>query len=101
VRKDDIVRCSSNELRALTSQTDWAYVDAMSAEEVERQAAADGDLFPEGWEDTAILGIPGPKRGIYLRLDPDVRDWFKDTGKGYQTRINNVLRAFVESRKHS
>ena len=57
--------------------------------------------MPEGWEDTVILGIPGPKRGVYLRLDPDVLDWFKNTGKGYQTRINNVLRAFVESRKHT
>jgi hypothetical protein len=28
--------------------------------------------LPEGWEDTAVLGIPGPKRGVYLRLDPDM-----------------------------
>jgi uncharacterized protein (DUF4415 family) len=28
-----------------------------------------------------------------------VLDWFQATGKGYQTRINNVLRAYVESRK--
>ena len=34
-----------------------------------------------------------------LRVDADVLDWFRRTGKGYQTRMNNVLRAFVESRK--
>ena len=37
----------------------------------------------------------------YIRLDADVLAWFKATGKGYQTRINNVLRAFVESRKRA
>jgi uncharacterized protein (DUF4415 family) len=100
-RKGDIVRYSAKELSRMTSKTDWAKVDATTPEEVERQANADGDLLPEGWEDTVILGIPAPKRGVYLRLDPDVLDWFKKTGKGYQTRINKVLRAFVESRKHT
>ena len=31
-----------------------------------------------------------------IPLDADVLSWFRETGKGYQTRINNVLRAFVE-----
>jgi len=30
-----------------------------------------------------------------------VLGWFRGTGKGYQTRINNVLRAFVESRRNA
>ena len=38
---------------------------------------------------------------IKLRVDSDVLAWFRATGKGYQTRINNVLRAFVESRKNA
>jgi uncharacterized protein (DUF4415 family) len=57
--------------------------------------------LPVGWRDTVALGIPGRKRGVYPRFDPDVLDWFKDTDKGYQTRINKVLRAFVDSRKHT
>jgi len=84
----------------MTSKTDWVKVDATPQAVVERQADADDGPLPEGWEDTVVLGIPAPKRGVYLRLDPDVLDWFKHTGKGYQTRINKVLRAFVESRKH-
>jgi uncharacterized protein (DUF4415 family) len=100
-KKDGIVRYSAEKLGRMKSSTDWAKVDATTREEIERQADADDGPLPEGWEDTVVLGIPGPKRGVYLRLDPDVLDWFKDTGKGYQTRINNVLRAFVESRKHS
>jgi len=100
-RKGDIVRFSAEELGRMTSQTDWAKVDATTREEIERQADADDGPLPEGWEAAVVLGIPGRKRGVYLRLDPDVRDWFKETGKGRQTRINEVLRAFVESRKHT
>ena len=100
-RKDDIVFYSAEELRRMTSKTDWAKVDATPQAEVERQADTDDGSLPEGWADTVVLGIPAPKRGVYLRLDADVLGWFKGTGKGYQTRINNVLRAFVESRKHT
>ncbi|WP_280951547.1 BrnA antitoxin family protein [Methylocella silvestris] len=31
-----------------------------------------------------------------LRLDADIVDWFKERGPGYQTRMNAVLRAFIE-----
>jgi uncharacterized protein (DUF4415 family) len=99
-KQGDTMRYSAETLGRMKSNTDWAKVDATTQEEVERQADADDGPLPEGWEDTVVLGIPAPKRGVYLRLDPDVLEWFKDTGKGYQTRINTVLRAFVESRKH-
>jgi len=36
--------------------------------------------------------VEKPKRQISLRLDPDVIDAFKATGKGWQGRINEVLR---------
>jgi uncharacterized protein (DUF4415 family) len=42
---------------------------------------------------------PGKKQQITLRLDPDVLDFFRKHGKGYQTTINAVLRKYVESRK--
>jgi len=45
------------------------------------------------------MGIPAPKDHINIRLDHDVLEWFKANGKGYQTLINNVLRAFVQSRR--
>ena len=98
-RKESFVRYTADELSNLKSETDWAKVDATTREEVERQAEADEGLLPEGWENTIVLGVPGPKRGVYLRLDPDVLDWFKAHGLGYQTHINAVLRAFVRARK--
>lgn len=38
-----------------------------------------------------------PKASIALRLDADVLEWFKSQGRGYQTRINAVLRAFKDA----
>ena len=42
-----------------------------------------------------------PKEHMTLRLDQDVVTWFKGTGEGYQTRINAVLRSYVEAQKPS
>jgi uncharacterized protein (DUF4415 family) len=47
----------------------------------------------------AELKMPEPKRGIYLRVDPEVLNWFQKAGKGYQTRINAVLRSYMEAHK--
>jgi uncharacterized protein (DUF4415 family) len=43
------------------------------------------------------LKVAPPKQSVSLRLDADVLDWFKDSGSGYQSRINAVLRAFKEA----
>jgi uncharacterized protein (DUF4415 family) len=77
------------------SRTDWARVKAMSQEEVERLADEEDGPLPKGWEKTITLELPLGKEAIKLRVDKDVLGWFRGTGKGYQTRMNNVLRAFV------
>jgi uncharacterized protein (DUF4415 family) len=40
----------------------------------------------------AVIDYPEKKKPVTLRLDADVLDWFRSLGKGYQTRINSVLR---------
>lgn len=47
----------------------------------------------------ARRGLPGSRRkaAISLRIDPEVLDWFKAQGPGYQTRINAVLRAYRQA----
>ena len=45
----------------------------------------------------AKLQMPEPKKGIYVRLDADILDWLKSKGKGYQTRMNAMLRTLMES----
>ncbi len=45
---------------------------------------------------------PVPRKSqITLRIDSDVLKWFKDTGKGYHTRINMLLRAYMEQSQGS
>lgn len=45
--------------------------------------------------------MPRPKKGVYVRLDADILDWMKSKGKGYQTRMNAMLRVLMESdQKH-
>jgi len=60
-------------------------------------------MFRENWQvcfrTQAIVGIPAPKDHINIRIDHDVLQWFGSNGKGYQTLMNNVLRAFVQTRQ--
>ena len=103
-KQGNIVRYTAEELdemrRRGEDRTDWTKVDAMTEEELEASITADPDDIHEelDWS-KAIKGLPPMKRHINIRIDADVLDWFRATGRGYQTRINNVLRAFVESRK--
>lgn len=41
--------------------------------------------------------IPETKKQVTLRLDADVLNYFRHTGKRYQTRINGVLRAYMRA----
>lgn len=40
---------------------------------------------------------PVKKKAISIRLDQDIIDFFKSEGRGYQSKINNVLRTYVEA----
>jgi uncharacterized protein (DUF4415 family) len=46
---------------------------------------------------TATEAWPPAKRQLTIRLDADVLNWLKAHGRGYQTRINRILRAAMES----
>ncbi len=78
-------------------QTDWAYVKALTGEEVE----ASIDYEEEGrplWETARMIYDPACKKQLTLRLDPDVIDFFKAGGPGYQTRMNAVLRNYMQAK---
>ena len=45
----------------------------------------------------ATVAWPPTKKQLTIRLDADVLDWLKGHGKGYQTRINRILRVVMES----
>jgi uncharacterized protein (DUF4415 family) len=49
----------------------------------------------------ARLVMPEGKRQVTLRIDADVLDWFRARGKGYQSRMNAVLRAYVAAQRQA
>jgi len=51
----------------------------------------------DGFFATARLLMPRAKTPVNLRLDEDVIAWFRRQGRGYQSRINAVLRAYVDA----
>ncbi len=54
---------------------------------------------PPEWFRNAKVVYPQAKRQMTLRLDSGIVDWFKGQGKGYQSRMNAVLRAYVEAQR--
>lgn len=46
---------------------------------------------------TARLTMPEPKDRLTIRVDHDVVLWLKKNGRGYQTRINAILRSYMEA----
>lgn len=81
--------------------TDWVRLNRESDEEIERQAGEDPDTAPlltDEWLARAQV-IASSKKPISIRIDQDVLDFFRQGGRNYQTRINRVLRAYVEAHK--
>lgn len=89
-----ITRMSLEEIRKRKGETDWERLKRDEAAGIEPEP--DQDEFEIDWS-KARLVIPEPKTPVSIRLDPDVLAFFKAQGKGYQTRINAVLRAYMEA----
>ncbi len=98
-KKENIVSYTIEELAAMPDESDWNRVRSMSQDEVECLADEEDGPLLEGWEKNIVLGVPEPKKDVHIRLDSAVLRWFKAQGPGYQTRINEVLRAFVAARQ--
>jgi uncharacterized protein (DUF4415 family) len=51
------------------------------------------ELPPGAWKDAVRGKFYRPvKQAVSMRLDADVVAWLKQRGKGYQTRVNSILR---------
>ncbi len=70
----------------------------ITARKFERLFDAGSDEIDEfiDWSRVEVRS-PCAKRPVTLRLDTDLLDWFKSFGRGYQTRINTLLRAYKEA----
>jgi uncharacterized protein (DUF4415 family) len=90
-----LVRQADGSFRKVQGQTDWKRLDAMQDEEIDY---SDMPELDEAFFRTAkIAEPPMPKRQLTIRLDEDVLSWLKAKGRGYQTRINAILRAYYDA----
>jgi uncharacterized protein (DUF4415 family) len=90
-----------SQIRQMKGETDWDRIDKMTDAEIAALMADDPD-----WQEaqsidwsTAEVVVPANKVPISIRLDPDVLDFFKAAGPGYQKRINAVLRAYMHAQQ--
>lgn len=75
------------------SRTEWERVDGLTDQDL---ADPENPPLEEGFWTRATF-VPGPTKQVTLRLDPDILDFFKRQGPGYQRRINAVLRRYVDA----
>jgi uncharacterized protein (DUF4415 family) len=87
-----------NKATSSRGRVDWARIDATTDADIARQIAEDPDTSPE-WTDemfaSAVWVPPMTKVPIALRIAPDVLDFFRQDGPGYQSRMNAVLESYV------
>ena len=77
------------------SKTDWKRLSDMGDKDID---TSDIPELDDAFFLSAELKVP-PKQPVTLRIDSDVLVWFKTQGQGYQTRINKLLRAYMESQQ--
>jgi uncharacterized protein (DUF4415 family) len=69
----------------------------MSDQDIANAAQRDKDAarLDIDWSSAEVV-IPEAKQAISIRLDRDIVEFFKGSGPGYQTKINAVLRSYVQ-----
>jgi uncharacterized protein (DUF4415 family) len=87
--------------KAAEPRTDWKGLRSRSDAEIHAAVIRDPEINPtdERFWATAKVVVPRPKRTVTMRLDADLLEWFR-TNRGYQTRINAILRAYMNAELH-
>jgi uncharacterized protein (DUF4415 family) len=102
-RQGDVTALSPPEKRSNTryavmrkvSKTDGKRLAEMEDKDID---TSDIPELDDTFFQNAEVLVP-PKQPVTLRLDADVLTWFKSQGPGYQTRINKLLRRYMESQQ--
>jgi uncharacterized protein (DUF4415 family) len=74
-------------------KSDLARIDRMKDPEIDY---SDIPALDKTFLKRATIAWPPTKKQLTIRLDADVLDWLKESGRGYQTRINRILRVAME-----
>lgn len=82
------------------SETDWERLRNMKDEDVDFSdiPRLSPEFFVNGIVRKGLKPVPR-KNQLTLRIDQDVIEFFKQQGRGYQTKINQLLRAYMEAHK--
>jgi uncharacterized protein (DUF4415 family) len=81
-----------------TGATNWAKLRSLSATAIREGIQADPDALATDaafWKDANVV-LPTRKSVVTMRLDADLLEWFRQQ-RGYQTRINAILRAYMKA----
>ena len=92
---------NENSTGKMRDRTNLKRLDSFTDEEIEQAAQSDADtLLLEECDMASIeVVIPERKQSVSLRVDSDVLAYFKSFGKGYQTRMNAVLRTYMQAQQ--
>jgi uncharacterized protein (DUF4415 family) len=82
--------------KSITS--DLKRIDEMKDEDIDY---SDSPELDDSFFTQQAIQLPKAKDVITLRVDHEVVEWFKNHGKGYQTKMNAVLKMYVKSHRHS
>lgn len=82
-------------------KSNWTQAAAMTEAEIESAIAEDPDEadMVVDWSQASVE-LPQPKAVLNMRVDVDIMDFFRSQGKGYQTKINAILRSYVDQMTH-
>ena len=100
---DDVTRITLDEAKEMESQTDWEALEKKTDEEIREAVEDDPDthFLDEDWFEAATFVNPSAeKERISIRLDEDILEFFRSQGRGYQSRINKVLREYMTVRQY-
>ena len=103
MKKDKNIKSySAAELKAkrMASLTDLSRVDAITDEALERLVAEDEDErgMQADWTQAKLI-LPQAKQSVHLRLDQEIIAFFKSAGKGHISRMQAVLKAYVDAHR--
>ncbi len=80
------------------AQTDWERIDALKDKDIDLSETPEisAEMFARSIVRRGLKVAPR-KTQLTLRVDSDVLDWYKKQGAGYQTKINALLRSYMEA----
>jgi len=86
--------------KSAKGRTDWKHLRSLSDREIRKAIETDPEAHPTDagfWKQAKVV-LPQAKQTVTIRLDADLLQWLRRQ-KGYQTRINAVLRTYMDAQK--